>query len=127
LLGLLSLLPSLAVPGWLRAIGFGVVVISIGYHSRLYSRMADTDTAHWIWNPDGYWRHAAHQGVFTLQASACVNTYWFVVVMLNGPHGKDRRRLLLIRDQLEADAFRRLRVRLRFIHDEASARRVASL
>jgi len=127
LLALFALLSPLAVAAWLRTVGFGVVMLSIGYHSRLYPRLADTSTAHWTWNPDGYWRHAAQQGVFILQTSACVNTSWFVVVILNGPNGKDRRRLLLIRDQLDADAFRRLRVRLRFSHDEASARRVASL
>jgi hypothetical protein len=127
LLALTALLQPLAVPAWFGAIGFGAVLISIGYHSRLYLRLADSANAYWIWNSDGYWRHGALQGVFSLQEPGSVNTPWFVVLILSGPDGKSRRRLLLIRDQLDADDFRRLRVRLRFFHDVASARRVAPL
>lgn len=127
LLAFLALLSPLAVPVWLHAIGFCAILISIGYYLRQYLHQVDTGSAHWNWNSDGNWRHGAAEGVFNLQAESSVNTPWFVVVSLRGTDGEDRRRLLIIRDQLDADDFRRLRVRLRYFHEEASARRVAPL
>jgi len=126
LLALLALIQALAVPPLLRLTAFGLVLLSVVYQSRRYRRQQDVASGYWICYADGSWRYSGEEANYVLRAAGCVNTPWFVVLTFSGAGG-EQRRLLLLCDQIDADSFRRLRVRLKFYQEEASARRAAPL
>jgi hypothetical protein len=119
-LAAVALLQPLALSVYTHAVLWLVLLSSAGYHVRYYWRQRDGDDVYWIWQAGGAWLHGDDEQLLALVSSKSVATPWFVRVTLAGLDRKQQH-LLIVRDQLDADSFRRLRVRLKLDHDEAAA------
>ena len=118
-LALLALLQPLALSILVTAALWGSLLASAGYHVRYFRRQCDDETTYWVWQASGTWLRGGKEQVYTLVSAKSVNTPWFVIVTLSNL--TQQQRLLVLCDQLDADTFRRLRVRLRLHYDEAVA------
>jgi len=117
-LALIALLQSLAVTQLTHAMLYTCLLASLACHAVYFRRRADGKN-YWVWHPGGVWRQGLEERAFRLLAAESIQTPWFALVTLINVE-QQRRRLLIVRDQLDADTFRRLRVRLRLHHDEAA-------
>ena len=109
----LELVPSVRVCLWLMLIVSGL------YHWR-YARQQCDAAQYWVWSDKGGWQYGDDPRAYTLRAGKSVATPWFVTLALSSP-GQKIQRLLIVRDQLEPDTFRRLRVRIRLSYEVSEA------
>ena len=117
-LALLALLQPLALNSILQVLLFGVLLFSGIYHAVLFRRQSDGQHF-WTWQAGGAWRYGEVDQAYALVSSSTVQTPWFVTLTLS--NRQQQRRLLVVRDQLDADTFRRLRVRVKLAHEDAAA------
>ncbi|MEJ2362746.1 MAG: hypothetical protein P8Z75_15275 [Gammaproteobacteria bacterium] len=89
---------------------------------RYYRHQHDDHGQYWIWQTSGDWLRTGEARLYSLNLSRSLQTPWFVTVTLSAA-GIKNQRLLIFRDQLDADTFRRLRVRLKLAHDVTATRR----
>jgi toxin CptA len=113
--GALLLIPPLKLPAWLALLLSTAVVVSLTYtlttHALLSSRRAIVQL---IWDAEGKWTLLTLKGE-RLEAQLLPITYLHPrLVILNFRLGKpwERRAVMLLPDSVDADTFRRLRVRL---------------
>lgn len=118
-LALSALLQPLALTLALHIVLYVGLFASAIYHIVYFVRQHD-EHGYWVWMSGGVWRYTAEERVLSLITNKTVQTPWFVLVTLVD-NERRKVRLLIIRDQVDTDTFRRLRVRLRLHHDEATA------
>lgn len=124
-LALIVLLQSLAITLLIHTILSACLLASVAYHVFYFRRQSD-DRDYWIWQAGGVWRHGADEQSYRLFSADTVQTAWFVLLTVINLENR-KRTLLFVRDQVDADTFRRLRVRLKLHHDEATASREESV
>jgi hypothetical protein len=118
---LIALVQPLAIALLIQAMLYAGLFASIAYHVVYFRRQSDGQY-YWVWHSGGVWQHGLEGQVFRLLSARCIQTPWFVLVTLINIENQ-RRQILIVRDQVDADTFRRLRVRLKLHHDEAAASR----
>lgn len=125
-LALSVLLVPLAIPTGVRILLIISWLFSVFYHLSYYRRQRDDDVTTWVWQSGGDWVHGLDSQVYSLVVRRSLQTPWFVMLTLNAP-GQKNEHLLILRDQIDPDSFRRLRVRIKFAQDETAARREESV
>jgi hypothetical protein len=119
-LALLALLQPLALSALAKGGLWSLLICSVGYHLRYFLQQCDVHNAYWVWQSGGAWLRDIEEHCYTVVTSRSVNTPWFVVVTL-ACVDQPAQRILVLRDQLDPDTFRRLRVRLKLAYDEVAA------
>ena len=117
---LLALLQPLALASWVQAGLWLIWIFSAGYHRYQYRRQSDVHYDDWVWQTGGTFVRGQESACYTVVAAKSLCTPWFVRLTLAGMDGRQQR-LLVVRDQLDVDTFRRLRVRLQLHYDEAAS------
>ncbi|MBI1421924.1 MAG: hypothetical protein GC149_00575 [Gammaproteobacteria bacterium] len=118
-LALLALLQSLAMPEGIHAGLYGFLLLSTVYHTKHLWSLRDTG-AYWVWQSAGTWQRTDEEKTYRVVIARSVQTPWFVSLTLTAGSG-NRHSLLIVRDQLHADTFRRLRVRLKLYQEDDAA------
>lgn len=118
-LALVALLLPLALTAVVYAALYLGWVASAFFHLIYYQRQQDNE-AYWVWESSGTWRYGDSQQAFQVVQAKTVQTPWFVTITLRNAEGQQQL-LLILHDQLDADSFRRLRVRLKLHQEEAAA------
>ena len=119
-LALLALLQPLALSNLALGGLWSLLIYSVGYHLHNFRQQCDMHNAYWVWQSGGAWLRDIEEHSYTVVTARSVNTPWFVLVTL-ACVGQPAQRILILRDQLDSDTFRRLRVRLKLYYDEAAA------
>ncbi len=116
-LAILALMLPSSMPIWLRVlIGLGVLVSCV-YH--LKNNTGNRNTS-WVCQVTGQWYRSKDNGQYGWHLSGVSTlTNLFVSFSLCNDAGK-KAKLLIFRDQLDENTFRRLRVYLRFAQVEAT-------
>jgi len=118
LLGLIALFQPMQISSFVLGLVLVLLAISAAYHFRYYRLQCD-DALYWIWHANASWQYGEPTQTWQLALSKSVQTPWFVTLTLVSP--QQQRRVLIVRDQVDADTFRRLRVRLKLHHEDAAA------
>ncbi len=119
-MGLIALLQPLAVNTLALYLLYASLMFSAVYHVAFFRRQID-DQECWIWSADGTWHFGNTERRFSLVLSKSVQTPWFVTLTL--ADSDKQLRVLIVRDQLDADTFRRLRVRVKLYQEDTAASR----
>jgi len=119
-LALIALLQPLAITALVHDLLYPSVVCSVVYHAVFYRHQIDK-AHYWIWHAGGSWQYSDNERLFSLVLPRSVQTPWFVALTLTDT--RQRQRLLIVRDQLDADTFRRLRVRVKLHQEDTAAAR----
>lgn len=120
-LALLVLCLPLAISYGLHLVLYFLLLMSAIYYVFYYSQQHDNDITTWVWQKGGGWiRNQSTSVVYSLRLRRSLQTPWFVMISLSA-QGYKPEHLLILYDQVDADSFRRLRVRLKFYQDEATA------
>jgi hypothetical protein len=119
-LALLALLQPIALPPAAMLVLWFILLTSVGVHARYIRRQRDNTDNYWVWQTNGMWQRVNADQTYLLVPSKSVSTPWFVAATLTTP-AREKQRLLLVCDQLDADSFRRLRVRMHLYYDKAVA------
>ena len=116
-LAMIAMLYPSSINSLLRGLMAIGVIISCIYHLTIQLR---ADRWVWIWQQSGLWlgEQDGFQVAWRLHHTFS-ETYWFIAIRLVNDLNQ-KQDLLLLRDQLDADSFRRLRVRLRFAQVDAT-------
>lgn len=121
-LALLALLQALNISTGTHMLLYGVVLGSAVLQAAYLRRQLDQESAYWVWQVGGAWLRTDSDRLFHLVSGRSVQTPWFVTLTL-AAQGQPRQRLLIVRDQVDADTYRRLRVRLQLHHEDAAVKR----
>lgn len=121
-LALFALCQPLAIPLVAHVVLLIVWLASVVYHAFYYRRQHDDEPSAWVWQSGGSWLRGRAAQAYSLIIRRSLQTPWFVMLCLAAP-GRKPVYLLILYDQIDADSFRRLRVRLKCYQDEATARR----
>ena len=116
-LAIFALIYPSSLPVWLRSITGVCVIMSGIYHAR-----SETHSKHWrwIWQRSGEWKTQQDNYQYPWRIQRIFSlTKWFVAIRLSDDLGR-RENLLLFCDQLDAQSFRRLRVRLQYAQVDAA-------
>ena len=108
-LALLALTHALAVPLHLHIILWLVWAASAIYYAAYYWPRSYDKGPYWVWQANGAWVFDSEPVHTVMSLRHSVITAWFVLVKLYDSHGT--RHCLYFADQLEADTWRRVRVR----------------
>lgn len=121
-LAVLALLQPLNIATATHLLLYGVLLGSAGFHVAYFRRQRDQASAYWVWQAGGAWLRTDKEQPFSLVRGRVVQTPWFVTLTLVAP-AQPRQRLLIVRDQVDADTYRRLRVRLQLYHEDVAVKR----
>lgn len=110
MLALLALSHALAVPFVLHLGLWLLWGASLVYHGYRYWPRSYDSQAWWVWQARSDWVYNSAPAPALMQLHNAVVTAWFILVTLR--NAQTTRRCLYFADQLEADTWRRLRVRL---------------
>jgi len=119
-MALIALLQPLAVNAIVHTALFASLLLSAIYHVMHFRRQC-VGQDDWVWQASGIWQRGDADQPYTLVLAKSLQTPWFVTLTLADLEQRQQR-LLVMRDQLDADSFRRLRVRVKLHHDETAAR-----
>jgi thiamine transporter ThiT len=119
-LGVLALLQALAIPTFGQVGLWILLTLSAGFHARYHRRQCDHSNTGWVWQASGAFVRGNDDAIYSLITNKSVCTPWFVILTVTGVEQRPRR-LLFIRDQLDVDTFRRLRVRLQLHYDDTAS------
>lgn len=122
LLAVLALIQPINLPVMVLGILFVLLCFSALFHFRYFNLQQDESTF-LIWQESGLWQYENEVEPYRLIMRKTVQTNWFVTLTLVNSHRE--RRLLVVRDQLEPDIFRKLRIRLKLHQDVTAAGRRA--
>jgi hypothetical protein len=117
-LALAALLLPLALTDVVHTALFVGLMASAFFHLAYYQRQQDNE-AYWVWDANGSWRYGDNHQAFQVVLTKTVQTPWFVTIALRNAE-RQQQLLLILGDQLDADSFRRLRVRLKLHQEEAA-------
>lgn len=122
-LALYALCQPLAMPTGVHVILLIGWLASFMYHIRYFWLLRDNEAQAWVWQAGGCWLRGSDSPVFSLVINRSLQTPWFVILALSA-EGQKPENLLVLRDQVDENSFRRLRVRLKFFsQDDTTARR----
>lgn len=110
ILALLSLARALAIPLPVHVILWLLWGASVFYYTCRYWPRSYDKGQYWIWQANGDWVINTEPVHTVMSLRNTVITAWFILVKLYDKHGT--RHCIYFADQLDADTWRRLRVRL---------------
>jgi len=115
-----SLLQPLAVPNTIHGILWIMLCASAVYHVYYYQQKSHDSDSFWLWQAGVDWlQQTDDESRYQPVLTKTVSSHWFVLLTLCNENAKQQR-LLILRDQLSPDCFRRLRVRLKMYHEDAA-------
>jgi len=107
---LVALARPLAIPFAVHILCWLLWGLSIVYHVYRYWPHSYDTQQYWVWQVNGDWVNNTEPAHTVMQLKHAIVTAWFILVRLRSEHAT--RHCIFFADQLDADTWRRLRVRL---------------